>query len=155
MSMTEKGHFACFRLAFFPSWSWLKYDPEKPELPTNPFLHAEINAKVSGKKLCSVPVGADETQVFSRFFFNNFTFPQFIIPAAFNNQKLFLHGYEKIVVLWNQDHSQLLHCIPKGTGSLRLGKAKPWKSRLCTCHLLSNWDYLGWGVGNIYQTQII
>lgn len=93
---------------------------------------------------------SDETQVFC-WFLNNFPFPQFIIPVAANNQKLcssfmskLLDVVVKMMVLWNQDHTQLLHCVPMDTGSSGLALATPWKIRLCSHHLLSNWNYVGY-----------
>lgn len=50
-----------------------------------------------------------------------------------------------MMVLWNQDYTQLLHCIPVATGCLGPDLATPWKSRLCSHHLLIGimWPMLG------------
>lgn len=115
------------------SASWL---PGETQVPASQPLVSVMS--------CDIP-GTDETQVF-HCVLNNFPFPQLIIPVAVNNQKICwsfiskLWDMMKIMVLWNQDHTQLLHSIPMGIGSLGLDLVMLWKSRLCSHHLLSRRD---------------
>lgn len=75
-------------LFFLPGTDW-HYDQKNPELPTNPFLHAEIKAKVSGNTVfCSCWSWWDETQIFSWpfltiSFFHNLLFQLLSITKSF------------------------------------------------------------------------
>lgn len=76
--------FCLFQTCFFPCLELTDTMIKKtPELPTNPFLHAEIKAKVSGNTVFCWNWW-DETQAFS-WPFLTISFFQFIIPAAVNN----------------------------------------------------------------------